>query len=111
MSRAPPGRDSGVPNSGSRLNSLVKNDSGHMYPSVLSNCIHDSGKERRDSLQHPVSQNNKNVSLAEGQTVSCDQNDYETEVSGFISLTTKANNTIFIQMISIPLLTKTLISC
>ena len=49
------------------------------------------------------------MSLSEGQTLSWDQNDKndETEFPGFIGLTTKANNTILLQKISIPLMTKT----
>ena len=74
--------------------------------SVPSNYARDSGQERQDSLQHPVSHNNINVSLAEGRTVSWDQNDDDTEVPGFIVLTTKANTTILLQTISIPLMTK-----
>ena len=111
--RAPRSRDSGVPSTEygvNRLNSLVKNvvenDSVYMNPSVPSNCIHDSGQERQDSLQYPLSQNNINVPLAEGQTVSWDQNDDETEVPEFIGLATKVNNTILLQKIFISLMTK-----
>ena len=53
-----------------------------------------------------MSQNSINVHLAEGQIVSWDQNADETKVPGFIGLTTKANNTILLQEISIPLITK-----
>ena len=53
-----------------------------------------------------VPQNNINVSLAEGQTVSWEQNDDAIEFPGFIGLKTKANNTILLQTISIPLMTK-----
>ena len=76
-----------------------------MNPSVPSNHIRDAGQERPDSLQHPVPQNNNKVSLAEGQTVSWDQNDDETEFPGFIGLTIKANNTILLQTVSLPLMT------
>ena len=49
------------------------------------------------------------MSLSEGQILSWNQNDKndETEFPGFIGLTTKANNTILLQTISIPLMTKT----
>ena len=50
--------------------------------------------------------NNIIVSLAERQTVSGDQTDEETEFPGLIGLTTKANNTILLQTISVPLTTK-----
>ena len=66
----------------------------------------DSGQERQDSLQHLVSRNNNNVSLAERQTVSGERTDEEIEFPGFIGLTTKANNTILLQTISVPLTTK-----
>ena len=38
--------------------------------------------------------------------MSGDRTDEETEFSGFIGLTTKANNTILLQTISVPLTTK-----
>ena len=38
--------------------------------------------------------------------MSGDRTDEETEFPGFVSLTTKANNTIFFQTISVPLTTK-----
>ena len=84
VSRAPPSRDIVAPSSGCGLNSLVKseerNDSVYTNLSVPSNYARDSGQERQDSLQHPVSHNNNNVSLAEGRTASWDQNDDETAV-------------------------------
>ena len=110
MSREPPSRDIVAPSSGSRLNSLVKteerNDSVYTNLGVPSNYACDSGQERQDSLQHPVSHNNNNVSIAEGRTGSWDQNDDDTAVPGFIGLTTKANTTILLQTISIPLTTR-----
>ena len=75
----------------------------HIAPS---NYIRDSGQKRQDSLQYPVSQNNIIVSLAEGQTVSWEQSDDETEVPGFIDLTTRVNNTSLLQTIFIPSMTK-----
>ena len=68
--------------------------------------IHDSGQERQDSFQYPLSQNNIIVPLAEGQTVSWDHNDDEIEVPEFIGLATKVNNTILLQKIFIPLMTR-----
>ena len=110
VSRAPPSRDIVAPSSDSRMNSLVKgeerNDSVYTNLNVPPNYARDSGQERQDSLQHLVSPNNINVSLAERQTVSGDRTDEETEFPGFIGLITKANNTILLQMISVPLTTK-----
>ena len=103
VSRAPPSRDSGIPNGVSRLHSRRKTT---QYFSVPSNHIRDSGQERQDSLQHPMPQNNINVSLSESRTVSWDQNDDKTEFPGFIGPIIKANNTILLQTISIPLITK-----
>ena len=100
MSRAPPSRDIVAPISDSRMSSLVKseerNDSVYTSLNVPPNHARDSGQERQDSLQHLVSHNNINVSLAERQTVSGDQTDEETEFPGFIGLTTKTNNTILL---------------
>ena len=73
-----------------------------MYHLITHTC--DSGQEKQDSLQHPVSHNNINVSLAERQTVSGDRTDEETEYPGF--MTTKASYTILLQTISVPLTTK-----
>ena len=110
VSRAPPSCDIVAPISDSRMSSLVKskerNDSVYTNLNVPPNHARDSGQERQDSLQHLVSHNNINFSLAEGQTVSGDRTDEETEFSGFIGLTTKANNTILLQTISVPLTTK-----
>ena len=76
MSRAPPSRDIVAASSDSRINSLVKseerNDSVYTNLNVPPNYAHDSGQERQVSLQHLVSHNNINVSLAERQTVSGD---------------------------------------
>ena len=110
VSRAPPSRDIVAPSGDSRMNSLVKseerNDSVYANFNVPPNYASDSGQERQDSLQHLVSHNNINVSLTERQTVSGDRTDEETEFPGFIGLTTKANNTILLQTISVPLTTK-----
>ena len=99
-----------TPSSDSRMSSLVKseerNDSVYTNPNVPPNYARDSGQERQDSLQHLVSHNNINVSLAERQTVSGDRTDEDTEFPGFIGLTTKANNTILLQTISVQLTTK-----
>ena len=103
VSRAPPSRDSGIPSGVSRLHSKRKTI---QYYGVPSNHISDSGQKRQDTLQHPIPQNNINVSLAIGQAVSWDQNDDKTEFPGFIGPMTKANNTILLQTISIPLMTK-----
>ena len=110
MSRAPPSRDIVAPISDSRMSSLVesaeRNDSVYTNLNVPPNHARDSGQERRDSLQHLGSNNNINVSLTERQTVSGDRTDEETEFPGFIGLTTKANNTILLQTIYVPLTTK-----
>ena len=74
--RAPPSRDIVAPISDRRMSSLVKseerNDSVYTNLNVPLNHARDSGQERQDSLQHLVSHNNINVSLAERQTVSGD---------------------------------------
>ena len=105
MSRAPPSRDIVAPSSESRMNSLVKseerNDSVYTNLNVPPNYARDSGQDRQDSLQHIVSHNNINVSLADR-----DGTDEETNFSGFVGLITKANNTILLQTISVPLTTK-----
>ena len=110
VSRASPSRDIVAPSSDSRMNSLVKgeerNDSVYTNLNVPPNYARDSGQERQDSLQHLVSHNNINVSLAGRQTVSGDRTDEETEFPGFIGLITKVNNTILLQTISVPLTTK-----
>ena len=110
VSRAPPSRDIVSPIGDSRMSSLVKseesNDSIYTNLNVPSNHARDLGQERQDSLQHLVSHNNINVSLAERQTVSGVRTDEETEFPGFIGLTTKANNTILLQTIPVPLTTK-----
>ena len=110
VSRAPPSRDIVTSSSDSRMNSLVKseerNDSVYTNLNVPSNYARDSGQETQDSLQHLVSHNNIIVSLAERQTVSGDRTDEETEFPGFIGLTTKANNNILLQTISVRLTTK-----
>ena len=99
-----------APSSDNRINSLVeseeKNDSVYTKLNVPPNYARDSGQERQDSLQHLVSHNNINVSLAERQTVSGDRTAEETEFPGFIGLITKANNTILLQTIFVPLTTK-----
>ena len=55
-----------------------RNDSVYTNLNVPPNYARDSGQERQDSLQHLVSHNNINVSLAKRQTVSGDRTDEET---------------------------------
>ena len=98
VSRVPHSPDIVAPSSDSRKNSLVEseetNDSVDTNLNVPPNYARDSGQERQDSLQHLVSHNNINVSLAERQTVSGDRTEEGTEFPGLIGLITKTNNTI-----------------